>query len=119
LRGGKLTHWRGPDPFLFHTNYVAEFPPLDLNKNSRYDVTFRGFPASPVYMSLKLLVGNNEGFIRQFSSDITLEFAAADGSSVCKAAGRLNELRGGTADHIWVLGHGGHEASFWTQAVVC
>jgi hypothetical protein len=111
FQGGKLSKWRGP---FFSTNYLAEFQELDLNKDGRYEITFRSFLASPVYLDLDLVVGNNDKFIRQFTSDVTMELNSADGSPVCKAAGQLNQHQG-VGDHFWVLAYGGDEARFWNS----
>jgi hypothetical protein len=110
FQGGRLTKWRGP---FFSTNYFAEFQELDLNHDGRYTITFSGFPRSPAYLDLSLVMGNDEKFIRQFTSEITMELNNADGTPVCTATGKLNQHQGG--DHTWILARGGEEASFWNS----
>ena len=112
FQGGRLTKWRGP---FFTTNYFAELQELDLNQDGRYQVTFNGFPGSPIYLDLQPLAGNSAGedFLRQFKSQVTMELDKADGTPVCTATGTLNQGRG-IADHFWVLAYGG-EAYFWNS----
>ena len=89
---------------------------MDLNRDGQYQVTFSGFPGSPVYLDLELLAGNSarEDFLRQFKGQVTMELHNADGSPVCTATGELNQHRG-VGNHFWVLARGGDEARFWNS----
>ncbi len=101
FQGGRLTKWRGP---FFSTNYFAEFQEVDLNEDGKYVTTFRGFPGSVVFLDLEVIgpAAADDGFLRQFTPEITMELRAADGSPVCRATGRLNQHLGG-GDHFWIL----------------
>lgn len=113
FQGGRLTKWRGP---FFSANYFANFREFDLNQDGQYQITFSGFPGSPVYLNLELLAGNaaGEDFLRQFKSDVTMELDNADGTPICEATGKLNQHQG-VGNHFWVLTHGGNEARFWNS----
>ena len=113
FQGGQLHKIRGP---FFSTNYLAEFRELDLNKDGQYEVTFRGFPRSPVYLDLNLVgrTGRDREFLRRFTSEVAVELNKPDGVPVCKAAGRLNQHQG-IGDRIWVLASAVDEARLWNS----
>jgi hypothetical protein len=113
FQGGRLHKSRA---IFFSTIYLAEFQELDLNKDGQYSIVFRGFPASPVYLDLNLVgrTGRDREFLRRFTSEVAMELDKADGVSVCKAAGKLNQHQG-IGDHFWVLASAVDEARFWNS----
>ena len=113
FHGGQLSKSRGP---FFSSIYLAQFPELDLNKNGQYAIVFQGFPASPVFLDMDL-VGRKSGdeeFVRRFTSEITMELDRADGTSVCKASGKLNQHKH-VGEQYWVLAESVDSASFWNS----
>lgn len=113
FQGGELKKSRGP---FFSSLYLAKFQELDLNKDGQYAIVFRGFPASPAFLDLDLVgrTSGDEEFLRRFTSEITMELDRADGTSVCKATGKLNQHKG-VGDHYWVLAESVDSASFWNS----
>src|SRR5215471_16099888 len=101
FQGGQLYKSRG---LFFSTNYLAEFQELDLNQDGQYSIAFRDFPSSPVYLDINLVgrTSRDLEFIQRFSSQVAMELDRADGVSVCRAAGKLNQHQG-VGNHIWVL----------------
>lgn len=107
FEGGQLTKIRLA---RFFSDYLAQFPPLDLNKNGHYTAEFRGFPASPAYLDLNFVnrsVGDKVP-VRRFTSEILMELENEDGSKVCKATGKLNEVK-------WEVAASGDSASFFNS----
>jgi hypothetical protein len=113
FQGGQLTKSRGP---LLSSLYLAELRELDLNKNGQYTAVFRGFPASPAWLDVDLIgrTIRNEESLRRFTSTITMELGKQGASNVCKATGKLNEIKG-VRDHYWVLALSGDSATFWNS----
>jgi hypothetical protein len=113
FQGGQLTKSRGP---FFSSLYLAQFQALDLNKNGQYATVFRDFPASPAFLDLDLVgrVFGDKEPVTRFTSEITMELDKEDGSQVCKATGKLNEIKG-VKDHHWVLASSGNSASLWNS----
>lgn len=113
FQGGQLTRSRGP---FFSSLYLAQFQELDLNKNGQYTIAFRGFPASPASLDIDLVgrTGRDRESVARFNSQIAMELDAEDRSQVCKASGKLNEIRG-VGDHHWVLASSMNSASFWNS----
>jgi hypothetical protein len=113
FQGGQLHKSRG---LFFSTIYLADFQELDLNKDGQYEITFRGFPDSPVFVDLEVVgpTAGEEKLLRQFTPDITLELNEAHGTPVCKATGKLNQHYG-VVDHNWVLAPNRGSGYFWNS----
>jgi hypothetical protein len=110
FQGGELTKtslgwFLGPE-------YFANFQEVDLNKNGRYLMVFRRFPDSRAWLDLGLigLTSRDEESLAPFTSEITMELKTEDGSQVCKATGKLNEIKG-AGFHHWRLDGSRNSAS--------
>jgi hypothetical protein len=109
FQGGTLRKSRGP---FFNTNYFGRLQELDLNKEGSYAAVFRGFPSSHAYLDL-MLVGQtrvDREFLRQLTTEVRMELDKADGTPVCRAAGRLDQNIWGSS--AWNLSTGWEETSF-------
>jgi len=112
FEGGRLTK----GPFFSFPRYVAQLQELDLNKNGYYVATFRGFPATPAWLEIDLpgTTGKDHERVAKFNSQVTMELSAPDGTQVCKASGKLNQIEG-VGDHHWVLTYSLNSAGFWNS----
>jgi hypothetical protein len=109
FQGGTLRKIRGP---LFTTNYFGHFQELDLNKEGSYVAVFRGFPSSHAYLDL-MLIGRasvDREFLLQLTTEVVMELDKANGTPVCRAAGRLGQHVWGS--HAWALNPGWEQGSF-------
>lgn len=114
FQGGQLTKIRVA---RFASDYLAQFPELDLNKNGYYAAVFRGFPSSPAaYLDLGVIdrnSGNKEPLTR-FTSEIVMELDGEKGGQICRATGKLNQIKG-VVRHHWILSTSVDSASFWNS----
>jgi hypothetical protein len=102
FQGGQLT--KSSLGRFLGSEYCVQFQELDLNKNGQYSIAFRGFPDSRAWFDFGLVgrTSRDHESVARFTSQITVELDRAHGSRICKATGKLNEIKGAGL-HDWRL----------------